>query len=242
MKVDLFGCRFDALTLAEAVEQVAEWVDGDVLRQGVGVNVDHLCKMDRDPRFAADVAAADLILADGMPLVWASRARGRPLPERVPAIDLFEGLLPRAAQQGWPVFLLGARADVVAEAAQRLVAANDGLTIAGAHDGYFDGDGPWSDIAESGAKLLFLGMSSPKKEAFVAANRDRLGGVRFVLGVGGAFDIAAGRVQRAPAWVGNAGLEWGYRLAQEPRRMARRYLWDDLRFLPLLAKELAGRS
>jgi N-acetylglucosaminyldiphosphoundecaprenol N-acetyl-beta-D-mannosaminyltransferase len=237
-RVELFGCAFDALGRDEAVEQVAAWVAGDALRQGVGVNVDHLVKMDRDPAFAAAVQGADLVLADGMPVVWASRALGRPLPERLPAIDLFDALLPRAAAEGWPVYLLGARTDAVAEAARRLATTHPGLRIVGARDGYFEGDGPWEDVAASGAKLLFLGMTSPKKELFVERNRDRLGEVRFVLGVGAAFDIAAGRIRRAPRWVGRAGLEWAYRLAQEPRRMARRYLWDDLRFLRLLVREL----
>ena len=237
-RAELFGCTFDAVRLAEAVERVEGWLAGERLRQGVGVNVDHLVKMDRDPDFAAQVAGADLVLADGMPIVWASRGGRQPLPERVPAIDLFEALLPRAAAEGWPVYLLGAREGVVGDAAERLGAQHAGLRIAGTHHGYFAGDGPWREIADSGAKLLFLGMSSPGKEDFVARNRDRLGAVRFVLGVGGAFDIAAGRASRAPAWVGRAGLEWAFRLAQEPRRMARRYLWDDLRFLRLLAREI----
>ncbi len=235
MNVRLFGCRFDAVTLEDAVRRVASWVEGETLRQGVGVNVDHLSKMDRDPAFADLVARADLVLADGMPIVWASRGR---LPERVPAIDLFEALLPRAADEGWPVFLLGARPEVVAKAAQNLRHRNPGLWIAGTHDGYYEGEGPWEVVAASGAKLLFLGMASPKKEAFVEANRDRLGSVRFVLGVGGAFDIAAGRVQRAPAWMQERGLEWAYRLGQEPRRMARRYLVDELGFL---VRKVRGR-
>ncbi len=239
-RVDLLGCRFDAYRLPDAVEQVARWVAGDALRQGVGVNVDHLVKMDRDPAFAAQVLQADMILADGMPVVWASRALSRPLPERLPAIDLFDALLPRAAREGWPIYLLGARLEVVQEAADRLREAHPGLVIAGLHDGYFDDEGPWQAIADSGAKLLFLGMSSPKKEAFVSTHRHRLGDVRFVLGVGGAFDIAAGRATRAPAWMGRAGLEWAFRLAQEPRRMGRRYLWEDLRFLGILWRSRRG--
>lgn len=239
-RADLFGCHFDALRRQEALELVARWVAGDRLRQGVGVNVDHLVRMDRDPTFAAQVANADLVLADGMPIVWTSWLRDAPLPERLPAIDLFEALLPRAAVESWPIYLLGARDDVVQQAAERLRARHPGLQIAGTHHGYFEGDGPWRQVADSGARLLFLGMSSPKKEDFVATNRDRLGDVRFTLGVGGAFDIAAGRARRAPAWVGRAGLEWAFRLGQEPRRMARRYLWDDLRFLRLLVRELGA--
>ncbi len=243
-RVQLFGCPFDALLLDEAVGLVARWVEGDRLRQGCGVNVDQLVKMDSDPAFAATVTACDLVTADGMPIVWASRLLGRPLPERLPAIDLFDALLPRCASEGWPVYLLGAERAVVDEAAARLGEAVPGLRIAGRHDGWFaveDEAAIAEDIASSGARLLFVGISSPKKEEFVARNRRRLGDVRFVLGVGGAFDIAAGRARRAPPWLGRMGLEWAFRLAQEPRRLAKRYLVDDAAFLRLLARELTSR-
>ncbi len=244
-RVQLFGCPFDALRLAEAVDLVARWVDGDRLRQGCGVNVDQLVKMDGDPAFAATVNACDLITADGMPLVWASRLLGRGLPERLPAIDLFEALLPRCAREGWPIYLLGAERAVVDEAAARLVRGTPGLRIAGQRDGWFaleDEAAIAEEVASSGARLLFVGISSPKKEEFVARNRRRLGEVRFVLGVGGAFDIAAGRARRAPPWLGRMGLEWAFRLAQEPRRLAKRYLVDDAAFLRLLARELVSRQ
>lgn len=242
-RVRLFGCDFDVLTTAQAVERVAGYVAGDALRQGVGVNVDQLVKADADPAFAASIAACDLVTADGAPVVWASRLLGRPLPERVAAIDLFDALLPRCAAGGWPIFLLGARRDVIDDAAEALERKVPGLVIAGHADGWFDeADEPAiaGAIAASGARLLFIGISSPKKERFVDRNRDRLGGVRFVLGVGGTFDIAAGRARRAPPWVARIGLEWVFRLAQEPRRLARRYLVDDVAFLRLLARELSS--
>lgn len=242
MKQQLFGCTFDAVDLDGAVTLVSAWLGGDELRQGCGVNVDHLVKMDRDPRFADAVDACDLVTADGTPVVWASRLLGRPLPERVAAIDLFEALLPVAARDDVPVFLLGARADVVADAAIAMRATHPGLRVVGARDGYFgidDEPAVASQIAASGARLLFVGITSPKKEEFVTRQRDALGDVRFVLGVGGSFDIAAGRVKRAPRWMGRTGLEWTFRLAQEPRRLWRRYLLDDVRFLRLLAREMA---
>ncbi len=244
----LFGCDFDALDLDGAVARVTAWIedveDGGALRQGCGVNVDHLVKMDADAAFADAVAACDLVTADGTPVVWASRLLRRPLPERVAAVDLMDALLPVAAARGWPVYLLGARADVVAEAADALVAAHPGLVVAGARDGYFpvaEEADVAAGIAASGARLLLVGITSPKKEEFVGRNRDALGDVRFVLGVGGAFDIAGGRVRRAPRWMARAGLEWTFRLAQEPRRLWRRYLVDDLAFVRLLARELRGR-
>ena len=176
-------------------------------------------------------------------MVWASRLLRRPLPVRVAAIDLFEALLPVAVREGWPIFLLGAREDVVADAAVAMRDAHPGLRIVGARDGYFtEAEEPdvAAQIAGSGARLLFVGITSPKKEEFVTRQRDALGDVRFVLGVGGSFDIAAGRVKRAPKWMARAGLEWTYRLAQEPRRLWRRYLVDDVRFVRLVARELTA--
>ncbi|MCP4870067.1 MAG: WecB/TagA/CpsF family glycosyltransferase [Proteobacteria bacterium] len=243
MKQQLFGCAFDAVDLDGAVARVADYLAGDELRQGCGVNVDHLVKMDRDRRFADAVEACDLVTADGTPVVWASRLLRRPLPVRVAAIDLFEALLPVAVREGWPIFLLGAREDVVADAAVAMRDAHPGLRIVGARDGYFtEAEEPdvAAQIAGSGARLLFVGITSPKKEEFVTRQRDALGDVRFVLGVGGSFDIAAGRVKRAPKWMARAGLEWTYRLAQEPRRLWRRYLVDDVRFVRLVARELTA--
>jgi N-acetylglucosaminyldiphosphoundecaprenol N-acetyl-beta-D-mannosaminyltransferase len=245
MQQRLFGCVFDAVDLDGAVARVATFLEGDDVRQGCGVNVDQLVKMDRDPRFADAVAACDLVTADGTPVVWASRLLGRPLPERVATVDLFEALLPEAARRGWPVFLLGARSEVVQEASTRLQAAYPELAVAGARGGYFaldEEEAVAAEIAASGARLLFVGISSPKKEEFVTRQRARLGDVRFVLGVGGAFDIAAGRVRRAPPWMARAGLEWTFRLAQEPRRLWRRYLVEDLRFLRLLVREFRQRD
>jgi len=141
------------------------------------------------------------------------------------------------------VYLLGARQEVLDRALRWYRRRDPDLRVVGHHHGYFDPEEEAriaEEIRDSGAQLLFIGISSPKKERFVARQRSRLESVPFVLGVGGAFDIAAGRTRRAPRWMARAGLEWTYRLAQEPRRLARRYLVDDLGFFRLVALQLLG--
>lgn len=244
-RVELLGCPFDPVTLEQAVERAAAYVRGSGFGQACGVNVDLLVRMEAEPEFASMVRACELITADGMPVVWASRLLGRPLPGRVPAIDLFLSLLPRCAAEGWPVFLLGATREVVTAARAALELENPGLIVAGARHGWFARDEEEDvavGIASSGARMLFVAISSPKKEAFVARNRHRLGDVAFVVGVGGAFDIAAGRVRRAPAILRRTGLEWTWRLAWEPRRLARRYLVDDRAFLGMVARAMRERG
>ncbi len=243
-RVRLLDCDFDALDLRQALDRVADYVASGTFHSSCGVNVDQLVKMRRDPAFRDLVTRADLITADGTPVVWASRLLGRPLPGRLPSIDLFEALLGVAAEQGWGVYLLGARAEVLAEAEQVLRCRHPGLRVAGSQHGYFD-DADQRDVAaairDAQPQLLFVAMSSPRKEQFVHGNRDLLAEVPFVLGVGGALDIAAGRTRRAPRWMAGAGVEWLYRLAQEPRRLARRYLWDDMAFLGMVGRELIRR-
>jgi N-acetylglucosaminyldiphosphoundecaprenol N-acetyl-beta-D-mannosaminyltransferase len=243
-RVRLFGCDFDAVDLTRAIERVEVFVRDGGFHQGCGVNVDQLVKMDRDPAFRSLVARCQLVTADGMPVVWASRALGRPLPARVPAIDLADELLAVAARRGWAVYLLGARSEVLDRAIRRYRRRDPDLRIVGHHHGYFDDDREAAIAAEiraAGPQLLFIGISSPKKERFVERQRRALRDVPFVLGVGGAFDIAAGATRRAPPWLARAGLEWTVRLAQEPRRLTRRYLIDDLRFARLLGREWIGR-
>ena len=239
-RVRLLDCDFDALDLRQALDLVAGYVDSGTFHSSCGVNVDQLVKMRRDPAFRDLVSRSDLITADGTPVVWASRLLGRPLPARLPSIDLFEALLGEAAQRGWGVYLLGARAEVLEEAAEVIRRRHPILRIAGTRHGYF-ADAEQRDVAaeirDAKPDLLFVAMSSPRKERFVHHNRDLLERVPFVLGVGGALDIAAGRTRRAPRWMADAGVEWLYRLAQEPRRLAKRYLWDDMAFVGMVGRE-----
>jgi N-acetylglucosaminyldiphosphoundecaprenol N-acetyl-beta-D-mannosaminyltransferase len=153
-------------------------------------------------------------------------------------VDLFLQLLDMAADKKFPVYFLGARQNVVQKAVHRMQERFPGLHIAGWHHGYFwdDEESVVRDIQNSGAALLFVAISSPKKENFIHKWKDRLG-VQFVMGVGGTFDVVAGKTKRAPGWMQRIGLEWFYRLCQEPRRMWKRYLVTNSVYAWLLCKE-----
>jgi len=208
--------------------------------QGFLVNAHAMLQVNDDARLRAVVARCRLVNADGQAIVWATRLLGKPLPERVAGPDLFDALLELAACKGYSVYLLGARPGVAAEAARREVASHPGLRIVGVHHGYFD-KGRSVEIAEmirrARPHMLFVGMESPWREYWISDNLDRLG-VPFVLGVGGVLDVAAGLINRAPFWMQRGGLEWAYRLYQEPARMWKRYLIGNARFSALVIKEL----
>jgi exopolysaccharide biosynthesis WecB/TagA/CpsF family protein len=241
---ELFGIQVDALRLDETVERCLAAVDsGRLLEVGV-INAAKVVKMRRDPRLHAAVAGCGLIVADGQSVVWASRLLGARLPERVAGIDLFQRLLAEAEREGISVYFLGARAEVLEEMVGRVRTWYPGLKIAGYRDGYFADDeapGIADGIAATGASLLFLGMTSPKKENFVAAY-GRRSGARVVHGVGGSFDVLAGLVRRAPVRWQRAGLEWLYRALQEPRRLGPRYLTTNAAFAALVVRELVTRK
>ncbi|AZP15848.1 glycosyltransferase [Streptomyces aquilus] len=235
----LFGVELDPLTMDQTVERCLEAVrDGRQLEIGV-VNAAKLVNMRRDERLAKAVSGCDLVLADGQAVVWAGRVLKAPLPERVAGIDLFLRLLAEAETAGVSVYFLGAKEEVLEEMVRRVAARFPGLKVAGHRNGYFDDSeqaGIADAIAESGAQMLFLGMTSPKKEIFTAAYGERTG-ARVVHGVGGSFDILAGITKRAPAIWQRWGLEWLYRVLQEPRRLGRRYLTTNAAFLLMTARE-----
>ncbi|MFF7238860.1 WecB/TagA/CpsF family glycosyltransferase [Streptomyces collinus] len=235
----LFGVELDPLTMDETVQRCLEAVrDERQLEIGV-VNAAKLVNMRRDPRLAGAVAGCDLVLADGQAVVWAGRLLRAPLPERVAGIDLFLRLLAEAETQGMSVYFLGARQEVLDEMLRRVADRFPGLEVAGSRHGYFDDceqERIADAIARSGARMLFLGMTSPKKEIFTAAYGARTG-ARVVHGVGGSFDILAGITKRAPASWQRWGVEWLYRALQEPRRLGRRYLTTNAAFLLMTARE-----
>lgn len=240
----LFGVALDALTMEQTVRRCLDAVrDGEQLEVGV-VNAAKLVNMRRDPRLARAVSGCDLVVADGQAVVWASRVCRRPLPERVAGIDLFTRLLAEAEAAGLSVYLLGAKQPVLDLMLDRIRAEYPRLTVAGSRNGYFEDarQGEIADgIAASGAQLLFLGMTSPKKEIFTAGFGARTG-VHVVHGVGGSFDILAGVARRAPAVWQRFGAEWLYRALQEPRRLGRRYLTTNVLFLLMTAREMVHRT
>ncbi len=237
------GCAVDNLDMEETLGVVEGFIRSGRPHQHVVINVDKIVKASRDPVLRQIINDCDLINADGMPVVWASRLLGKPLKERVTGVDLFEALMARAAEKGWRVFLLGAREEVVSGVAHLYPARYPGLTLAGYRNGYWkpeDEDRVVAEIAATRPDILFVAISSPKKEAFLARYQAAMK-VPFAMGVGGTFDVAVGLVKRAPVWMQKAGLEWFYRFLQEPRRMFRRYFIDDMAFVALFAREWVKR-
>ncbi len=239
----LFDCPIDALTMEEALELSRRAInEGRRLRIGV-VNAAKLVNMRRDALLRDSVVTSDIVLADGMAVVWASRLLGLRLPERVAGIDLMVRLLERGSAEGYRVFCLGATEEVVSATAELIGERYPGVILAGRRNGYFSE----SDEAEVAAEIraarpdiLFVAMSSPKKERFLARWGDDLE-VSVCHGVGGAFDVLSGKVRRAPRLWQRLGMEWLYRVIQEPRRMWKRYLVTNSVFLWLLAGGVLGR-
>lgn len=235
----LFGLPIAATTLDDVVAQCETAIrHGRELSIGV-VNAAKIVHLRSDDRLRDSVLSCDVIVADGQSVVAASRVLGQTLPERVAGIDLFYRLLELADRERFSVFLLGATPAVldmvVAEVSRRW----PGVRIAGYRDGYFrdeQADEVAEQIRESGADMLFIGMSSPRKENFIAAHAQHLK-VRVLHGVGGSFDVLAGVTKRAPQQVQKLGLEWAYRVAQEPRRLWRRYATTNTAFVVLTLRE-----
>jgi N-acetylglucosaminyldiphosphoundecaprenol N-acetyl-beta-D-mannosaminyltransferase len=216
----------------ETVARCRELVLSGRPAQHVVLNAGKCVLMEDQPDIRDIVKGCDLVNADGQSVVWAARLLGISVPERVAGIDLMARLIALSESEGWPVYLLGAKDEVLTAFEAEATRRHPRLSIAGRHNGYFRADqeiGIADAIRESGARLLLVGISSPMKERFLARNLERLGPL-LAMGVGGSFDVWAGKTTRAPEWMQHAGLEWFYRFAQEPRRMWRRYLVGNLRF------------
>ena len=232
----LFGLRVAASRLDDVVD-LATTAIHDRSRLLIGVlNAAKIVKLGQDPFLRDSLLECDLLLADGQSVVWASRLLGRPLPERVAGIDLLTALLDLADRERRRVYLLGAKQEVLDTVCERIAQRWPGAVIAGARNGYFDESESAEvagEIGDSRADMLFLGMTTPKKEIFLGAHGESMG-VPVLHGVGGSFDVLAGVIRRAPLSWQRMGMEWAYRLLQEPRRMWRRYLVTNSEFLVLL--------
>lgn len=234
------GSPVDPLTMDETLAVIDDAMGRRVPLKHVVVNVSKLMSMRRDPALRGDVCGSDLINIDGMGVVWGARLAGIRVPGRVAGIDLMDRVLGLCAAKGYRPYILGARREVLENAVAAIRRRHPGITFAGWRDGYF---GPTEEpevveaIRQSGADCLFVAISSPMKERFTQQHRDRLG-VPFLMGVGGSIDVFAGHTRRAPVWVQNAGMEWFFRMAQEPRRLWRRYLSTNCVYLGLLAGEV----
>lgn len=241
-RVRVLGVPVDAVDMHGTLT----WVEHRVRSREPGthlcVNAANVVRAQDDPSYRDLLERCSLVGSDGQPFVWAARLLGHHVPERVAGIDLMEQVLDRARAQDWAVYLLGARDFVVRRLANQLAA--DGVRVVGYQDGYFDPADEQSvieRIAASEADVLFVGMPTPTKERFIV---DRLGsaGVPVCIGVGGSFDVLAGELRRAPDLLQRMGLEWLFRLLQEPRRLFLRYAITNTRFCALVARAMLQRG
>ena len=219
-------------------------IEANAFAQHVAINAAKIVAMRADPELRSVVEQCQIVSADGQSVVWASRLLGDPLPERVTGIDLMIELLALAERRGLRVYILGARADVLERALQRIKARHPALEIAGARDGYYAPEEEAevaAAIGRANADMLFVAMSSPKKELFLG-RYGRTIDVPFVMGVGGTIDVLAGITARAPRLWQVVGLEWLYRLLQEPRRLGRRYVSTNAAFIALVARAMLQRA
>lgn len=238
------GIALDAVTLRDAVETIDRRIFAGEPYEHVSVNAAKLVRIQHDELLREAIARCELATADGQAVVWAARLLGHRLPERVAGIDLFRALLGLATERRYRIFILGARPEVLAEAVRRLADEHPTLRVAGVQHGYYAAEEEGDVVARIRAAspdMLFLAMETPTKEIFLARYREQLG-VRFVMGVGGSIDILAGRRRRAPRWMQRAGLEWLFRLLQDPRRLAKRYVVGNTRFMLLVLGERLRRA
>jgi N-acetylglucosaminyldiphosphoundecaprenol N-acetyl-beta-D-mannosaminyltransferase len=241
-RVEVLGCPIDPLDMEATLDRCEAIIQARDYAQHMAVNVAKLVACRENPMLREAVENSAIINADGQGVVWAARLLGTPLPERVAGIDLMDALMARAAERGWRVFVLGAR-DEVLEQAAAVIRDRHGLTLAGMRNGYFKPDeveGVVAQIRAARPDILFVAMGTPHKELFLAEHGPSLG-VPLVMGVGGAIDVTAGITRRAPELLQRLGLEWFYRLLQEPRRMFRRYAVTNARFASLLLRALGAR-
>ncbi len=241
---ELLGLPFERKRMNEVVSQCLRWCRGPRSSHIITTaNASHLVMMRHDAELRAACQAGDLSVADGMSVVWALRALGRPVPERVAGIDLMTNLLATGAAEHLRVYFLGARREVIEALVALCHERYPGLVVAGYRDGYFSSeahDTIVNDIRESAPHLLFVGMPSPFKETWCQRHRTRLD-VPVIVGVGGSFDVLAGFVHRAPRLVQTVGFEWAWRLLMEPRKLWKRYATTNTEFLWLVGRELVSQ-
>ncbi|MCI9678414.1 MAG: WecB/TagA/CpsF family glycosyltransferase [Oscillospiraceae bacterium] len=236
MRVNILGVGFDNVTMEQAVAEGVRLLRTEGGHYAVTPNPEivEICRA--DPEAMEAVNGADLVLADGIGVIYGAKLQKTPLKARVPGIAFAQKLMERMAQGGDTLYLLGAKPGVAEEAARNLEKQYPGLQIVGTHDGYFQDDGPViEDIKASGAAVVFVCLGAPKQEKWMKQNGAATG-ARLLIGMGGCLDVFSGRVQRAPEVFQRLGLEWLYRVAKEPSRIGR------VAKLPLFLVHAAGEK
>ncbi len=246
-RMKFMNTEIDNLTMSEALDAIEGFIQQNKNAYVVTPNVDHIVRLEQGGEFAKAYKDADLILTDGKPLLWISKWYKKPIKEKISGSDLFPQLCERAAQKGYSLFFLGAAEGVAEKAAVNLTKKYPGLNVAGTYSPPY-GFEKKADELEKIVRMikavhphiLIVALGSPKQELFIFHNREKLN-VPISLGLGASIDFAAGNLKRAPKWMSEHGLEWLFRITQDPKRMARRYLVDDRRILRLALKYKKSR-
>ena len=244
-RIKILNTNIDNLSMKESLEKIEESIESAKQIHHVVVNAGKIVMMQKDLQLRQSVNESDLINADGQAVVWASRLLGKPLKERVAGIDLMDNLVSLAFRKNYKIFFFGAKEETVKKIVEIYSKKYSSSIIAGYRNGYFEKEEEQTiakEIAESKANILFVAISSPTKENFLYENKTLLAKVNFVMGVGGSFDVVSGKVKRAPSWMQKLGLEWFYRFTQEPKRMWKRYLVGNSKFIIMVFKEVFSKN
>ena len=243
-RISICNIPVDALTMQQTIAMIDKAIIEKKPIHHVVINAAKVVNAQKDTVLRESIINCDIINADGQSIVWASRLLNQPLPERVAGIDLMNALVKLSAEKDYKIFFLGATEEVVTKVAEIYTSKFGKKVIAGYRNGYFKKEGEpiiAEQIANSGADILFVAMTSPKKEIFLNTYKQTIK-TSFIMGVGGSFDVVSGFVKRAPKWMQKSGLEWFYRVIQEPRRMWKRYLIGNSVFIYLVFKEKIKKS
>ena len=239
-RIKFLNTEVDNLTMNEAVQKIEQLILNKKPSYVVTPNVDHIVKLESDKEFQEVYKEADLILTDGMPLIWISKLKKNPIKEKVSGSDLFPEVCKLAAYKGYKVFLLGAAEGVAAKAAENLKEKYKGLNVVGTYSPSYGFEKKEHEIQEIikminevKPDILAVGLGAPKQEKFLYNYRKQLN-VPISLAIGASIDFEAGNIERAPEWMQHSGLEWFYRLCKEPKRMFKRYLVDDMKIFKLI--------
>ena len=238
------GLPVDNLSISETLDIIEEKINKGLPCQHVVINAAKVVEASKNSQLRTIIEECEIINADGQSIVWASKLLKINLKERVAGIDLMEKLVELSAKKGYGLFFLGAKQEILDKVVEKYTAKYPGINISVAIYGYYSAeeeDSVAQKIKDSKAKILFVAISSPKKEIFLKKYKDVMS-VPFIMGVGGSFDVVAGLTKRAPLWMQKFGLEWFYRLLQEPSRMWKRYLYGNTQFILLLLKELVFKK
>ncbi len=241
-RIKFMNIELDNLTFNEALENIDCLIHEDIKAYGVTPNIDHIVQVQKDMELLEIYRNANLVLTDGKPLLWIAKLYKTPIKEKVSGSDLFPEICKLAAQKGYRIFFLGAAEGVAKKAAQRLQKKHIGLQVVGTYSPPFGFEKDKEEIQkilhmihEANPHILIMGLGTPKQEKFIYRYREEFG-VPFSIGLGASLDFEAGNVRRSPKWMSNMGLEWLYRMVQDPKRLIKRYLIDMIKIIPLIWK------